>query len=179
MADTLKTEASNALMFNPDFLRLLGMFHGAWTSVDQAVDYAIGHFLKIPHEQTHLLTSGMMMFGRKAQLLAGLIARSDHPQKADLLAALNHFRGEVKRDWLVHAYVQSTPTRVTFIHRNTSGEYKVKKLSFSLPEFHKHLVEMTQAGEKFQIAIGLTPEALADFVAAAERAENKATTSPA
>jgi hypothetical protein len=166
-----------ALQFEADFLRWLGAFHGAWSSLEQTVNYAIGYFLKLPHEQTHLLTSGTM-FGRKATLLAGLIARSDHPHKAILQGELNHARGQVKRDWLSHAYLVSTPTAVTFIHRNVSGEYKVNKLTFTLEEFKAHVITMIDSGTRFQDALGVTPDGIADFVNACDRAVNKAKTSP-
>jgi hypothetical protein len=166
------SERKNSLLLKTEFLEALGMFHGAWSDMDLSVDYAIGQFLEIPPEQTHLLTSGMM-FGRKATLLAGLIARSDHPNKDKLMEALNVARGEIRRDWLTHAYLNATPTTVTFVHRNASGEYKVNQLSFTMEEFLDHCLKLARAGHQFQSAIGLTESRQDAFVNAAKKAENK------
>jgi hypothetical protein len=161
------------LLFSPKFLEMLGAFHATWSTAEQTVDYTIGHFLSISHEQTHLLTSGMM-FGRKAQLLAGLIARSKHEKKSELMAALNVLRGEGKRDWLTHAYLSSSANKVTFMHRNVGGEYKTKPLTFGAHEFALHCQKIGQAGTKMQEAIGLNEAKLLDFFDAAVRAESKA-----
>jgi hypothetical protein len=170
-------EKAKPLLFQPAFLTCLGTFHGAWATAEMTVDYCIGHFLNIPHEQTHLLTSGMM-FGRKSQLLAGLIARSTHANKSELLRALNVLRGDGKRDWLTHAYLLSNPDTVTFAHRNVSGEYKLKPIVFTLETFMAHVKTVTQAGEDLEKAIGLTHQQLTAFLEACANAENKAAASP-
>jgi hypothetical protein len=167
----------DALIFDKDFLHMLGAFHAAWSSIEQTADFAIGRFLNISHEQAHLLTSGMM-FGRKAQLLAGLIARSGHAKKDVLLRSLNKIRGEIRRDWITHAYIKSSATRVIFIYRNNSGEYKVNKLSFTYAEFLHHVATMTEAGAAFTEAVGFSDDAIDEFVAAAENAANRPSTSP-
>lgn len=172
MADT------RPLIFRSAFLSQLGAFHAAWAAVDQCVDISIGRFLKLPHEQTHLLTSGMM-FGRKAKLLADLLGRSDHPRKAEALGALNKIRGEIRRDWLAHSYITSTQETVTFIYRNTSGEFKVNKLTYSVKEFRDHVTGMIEAGTLLESSLEITREEWADFLLAAESAANRDSTSPA
>src|SRR5262249_2400557 len=78
----------NLLLFRPDFVHELGWFFGAWSTFDMVTDFALGRFLNLPHQDTHLLTAGMV-WGRKARLLVDLISRSSHPNKQSLLRALN------------------------------------------------------------------------------------------
>ena len=162
----------DTLLFKDEFLAALGMFHGAWSDADLTVDYAIGQFLNLQPEQTHLLTSGMM-FGRKAQLLAGLIARSDHAQKTELVAALNVLRGEIRRDWIAHAYLMATDDTVTFIHRNVSGEYRVNELTFTLTEFLEHAKKLAEAALQLQKALDLKRDKQEAFIESARKAVNK------
>jgi len=130
-------------------------------------------FLNLPHEQTHILTAGMMS-GPKFRLLADLIARSDHPNKGKMLGILNKIRGETKREVLAHAYLLSTKTKVTFLHRKGGDKYSAKEYSFGLQEFYDHVKILTQAAEDFDVSLGAPGQEVSDFVAAALRA-NKST----
>jgi hypothetical protein len=169
MADHSK----NKLIFNPGFLQLLGMFHGAWASVDMTADFAIGQFMKLPHQQTHLMTAGMAV-GAKFRLLADLIGRSDHPKKSELLGALNKIRGETKREVLAHSYIRSSATAVTFLDRKGGGEYRAKEYPFSLLQFSSHVKILTQSGQDFEAALGADPKELRDFWDAAISANRSA-----
>ena len=160
------------LIYTNEFCKLLGLFHLTWCAVDQIVDYAIHEFLNIMPEQIHLLTSGMM-FKRKAQLLAGLIARSNHSKKQQILTSLNFLRGEAKRDVIAHSYVDSTPTTATFLHRTASGEFKAKKHSFSLEEFRAHVFKVVDAAKNLQAALAIAHAQLEKFEEAALRASHK------
>lgn len=106
------------LVFQDQFANALGRFHLVWASVDLITDFAIYKFLNVSAEQAHLITSGMM-FGRKSRLLADLISRSNHPNKAEILGPFNKLRGSNKRDILAHSYVSSTPNSVR-IYRKTN-----------------------------------------------------------
>jgi hypothetical protein len=166
------------LIYRPEFAHLLGNFHLIWSGIDQIVDYAICEFLKITPEQSHLLTSGLL-FGRKAQLLAAFISRSDHSRKKEMLTALNTLRGEAKRDVVVHSYLDSTPTTVTFLHRSAGGEYAVKKHTYSLTEFRSHVLKVGDAARKLQEAVGVTQSQLTEFEESAIRAAKQGSRSRA
>jgi hypothetical protein len=154
------------LIFTTEFLVLLGRFHGAWCTADASIDLAIGKFLKLTPEQTHLMTAGVMS-GPKCRLLADLIRRSDHQNKSKLLDALNKIRGEVKRDVLAHAYIRSSSTQVTFISRKTGSRYEARDYSFTLTEFAKHVKVLTQAAEDFDKALATTEAEFSEFIKAA------------
>jgi hypothetical protein len=169
--------ATKELIFSQQFMKLVGAFHLSWSAVDQTADYAIWQFLKITPEQSHLITSALM-FGRKAQLLVGLISRSEHPRKNEMLTALNFLRGEGKREVITHSYVVSSDDTVTFLHR-TGGGYNVKKHTFTLAQFERHVLAVLGAGEDFQKAIGVTLSQLAAFEEAAIKAAKRHSTSDA
>src|SRR5215212_5702226 len=98
------------------FYTALGMFHGVWLGLDVAVDYALATFLKIPHDDAHILTAGME-FGRKCRILIDLIKRSDHKKKAALIGSLRKIQAS-KRDAIAHSYLKADPTSLTFISRS-------------------------------------------------------------
>src|SRR3954470_15790553 len=87
----------NSLGVSGEFNALLDLFLGAWASFEMTTDFAIGKLLKTSHEQTHLITAGMT-FGRRARLLADLVSHSDHPRKAEILAAFNKLCGMSTKD---------------------------------------------------------------------------------
>jgi hypothetical protein len=128
----LDPEIAKAVNMSDDYLILMGLFQGAWASVELTTDYAIWKFLKVTPEQAHLITSGMM-FGRKARLLADLVGRSDHPAKAVILGAFNDLRGMSKRDVFAHSYVWLDRKVIKFIDRQTGGEYRAKEHTATIP----------------------------------------------
>jgi hypothetical protein len=99
----LNPEISKAVNMSDDYLIVMRLFQGAWASLELTTDYAIWNFFNVTPEQAHLITSGMM-FGRKARLLADLIGRSDHRDKAEILGSFNEVRTG-KRDVFAHSYV--------------------------------------------------------------------------
>jgi hypothetical protein len=112
----LDPEIANSLNLSDDYLISIGLFRGAWASLELTTDYAIWKFLGVTPERAHLITSGMM-FGRKARLLADLIGRSDHPNKAEILGWFNKLSGMSKRDVFAHSYVWSDGEIVKFVDR--------------------------------------------------------------
>jgi hypothetical protein len=156
-------QALKALNLSDDYLVLVGLFQGAWASLELTTDYAIWKFLKVTREQAHLITSGIM-FGRKARLLADLIGRSDHPNKAKILGAFNEVRGTMnKRDIFAHSYVWSDQNVVKFIDRQAGGEYKAKEHRFTLKQFRDYVLEFSLSAERFYLSLGATREEINVF----------------
>src|SRR5215211_1159361 len=63
-----RPQPARALVHAREFQEWFGVFQVTWASMELVTDYAIGKFLELPAEATHLITSGLM-FGRKARLL--------------------------------------------------------------------------------------------------------------
>ncbi|WP_139839519.1 hypothetical protein [Oceanibacterium hippocampi] len=130
---------------NLSFKEGLATFHGVWAAVDLITDFAIYRFLSVTPEQAHLITSGMM-YGRKAQLLADLVGRSDHPKRDKILGALNWIRGGAKRDIVTHGYHKQDENNITFVQRSYSGEFKAVEHSFTNREFRAHVLKLIERG---------------------------------
>lgn len=156
-----------------------GAFHGIWGAFDMVADYAVGKFLKIPAEQTHLITAGMM-FGRKAHLLASLIKHSTETQakKSKLLGPLNWIRGQAKRDVIAHGYHSISATKVKFIERPPYGEFIPKPLVFTHVEFAVHVRTLGHHAQEFENALEATGADLDAFNNAMFNLSSKSTTSP-
>lgn len=165
------------LVFRDEYTQLMGLFQGNWASLEITTDYAIWKYLKVTPEQAHLITSGMM-FGRKARLLADLIAHSNDPKKSVILGAFNKIRSLSKRDMFAHSYVRSDGTSITFLDRNASGQFRAKEHTFTLAEFAAHVNEFSIAGTTFYNALGATSQEVDAFAAAALRLSSKDKTSP-
>jgi len=156
-----------------EFNVLLDLFLGAWATFEMTVDFAIGKFLNTSHEQTHLITAGMM-FGRRARLLAELVTRSDHPRKTEILGAFNKLCGMSKWEIFVHSFLQ--PNReegVHFLARSANGQFKTKSPGFTKAELMDQLRAFAIAGSDFYIALGVTDADIQSFGAAAERLSTK------
>ena len=165
------------LAFDERFLRDVGLFNGTWSAFDIISDYAVGQFLGLPHEITHLLTAGLE-FHRKARLLRELIQRSDHTKKKDLLTALNVLQNEGKRNVFAHSFMRSRDDRVTFVERTRHGPLQAKEHHFTGPEFQAHVLKVVEAANTFQLALGVTSQHLEEFGAAFKRAASSESTSP-
>jgi hypothetical protein len=174
---SLEEEAQKTLALNPHFAQLLGLFQVSWSTFDLVTDWAICKFLQIPAEQAHLITAGML-FGRKARLLADLIGKSDHQEKAKILGAFNKLRGNNKRDVFAHSYIRTSKKTITFVERSTSGQYKTIEHTFTLEEFTNHVLGFVRTGREFHIALGVTPEDIQSFANASLSRERKSKTSP-
>jgi hypothetical protein len=164
------------LAHTKDFIEALGRFHAVFSVANVNVDIAIGRFLSLHPEQTHLITAGMM-FGPKVRLLAGLIGASDHPQKAVLLGALGKMQA-AKREAIAHGYMWSDLTMVRFVERNTGGGYTVKTHDFTLDQFKAHTDNFIDNGYEFYSALGLTDEETNVFADAAFNLARKEKKSP-
>ena len=161
-----------------EFIRGLGYFFALWCTIDLTTDYAIGQFLGVSDEDAHLVTSGMM-FGRKARVLADLISKSDHPQKAKMLSAFNKIRGTSKREIFAHSYLWSDDNRVVFHERSIGGDFRVIKHEFTIQQFLHHVAELAVESEKFYSALGATREQVTAFADAALNLDRKASKSGA
>jgi hypothetical protein len=128
------------LILNPDFLLALGGFHGAWSSLEVLVSYSIGHALKIPFNETHMLTSGME-FGRKATLLRNLVHRSDRKNKAQIIGLIGRLQNESLRNVFAHGMITSSRDTVTFI-----GPITARGLSNHKARFHTQAVHGACSG---------------------------------
>jgi len=153
-----------SLSVRDEFNPLMDLFLGAWASFEMTVDFAIGKFLKTSHEQTHLITAGMM-FGRRASLLADLVGRSDHPRKAEILGALNKLCGMSKGDIFIRSFLQ--PNQEGFLSRSANGQFKIKSPSLTKAELMDQLRTFAVAGSDFYIALGVTDADIQSFGAAA------------
>ena len=167
----------NSLLFTIQFTSLMGRFHLTWATVDLITDYAICKFLNLPYEQGHLVTSGMM-FGRKARLLADLIGRSDHPNKAAILGPFNKLRGSSKRDIFAHSYVSSAGSTVTFVERSISGKFSAKAHTFTFKDLEEHVLMVTVEADAFYNALQIKGDEVDDFANAALSLSRKSKTSP-
>jgi hypothetical protein len=168
--------ANDDLLFSEQFLvqlgKQLGKFHGAWASIDLCLSYGIGKFLKITHEEAHVLTAGME-FGRKATLLRNLVYRSDHPNRAAIIGAVAKLQNEAKRNVFAHSFMVSTPDTVTFVDRSRGGDYSVTTHAYTLPEWTVHVESVAEMGEALYQALGAIDEDFRDFGEAAARADPK------
>lgn len=159
------------------FWYLLGCFHVTWALTDLTTDYAIWKFLGGTPLETHIITSGMM-FGRKAKLLADLIANSNHPKKSEILGAFNKVRDHNKRNIIAHSYYLFDEKNVCFVERSNSGPYNAKEHTFPMDEFEDHVAKMGDYGQAFHSAIGASRELLTEFAHAALNRDHKSNTLP-
>ncbi len=153
-------------IFPPGFHELLGKFHAMWLMFDPTLDYSIGHFLRTPTRDTHLIVSGMM-FGTKMRLLADLIKRCDHPKKDRLAEAIRTLQAS-KRDQITHAYIKSNSANITFTYRSKGGSYKSGELAFHINDFIDHVGRMHEATIAYQQSFGASNEDLTAFANAIE-----------
>lgn len=72
------------LRITPEFLTQVGRFYGLWAAIELAIDYSIGQFLKLPAEETHLLTAGNE-FNRKSRVLMALLSETITRRKTNYL----------------------------------------------------------------------------------------------
>jgi len=118
------------------------------------------------------------MFGRKARLLADLIGRSNHPNKAKLLGAFNAARGSTKRDVIAHGYLWSNKNTVKFIERSISGEYRAIEHPYSVNGFTLHVKEFYDKSNAFYVALEVGWQEIQDFANAALSLNRKSAKSP-
>jgi len=165
------------LVFNRQFLKWLGSFWGAWNSVELTLSFAIGACLGIPHEQTHILTSGIE-FGRKAALLRNLVYQTNMPHKGKIIGLIGKLQNEAKRNAIAHGIIASDEATVTFIEQARGGDYRTTSYQFTLKAFAAHVIMIASIAEQLCIEFQISEDELFRFAAAALRADRKATTSP-
>jgi hypothetical protein len=182
MKDKKRASAVSKKMRRPmalktHYLKTMGLFQTTWAGIELSTDFAIYKFLKITPEQAHLITSGQM-FGRKARLLADLIGRSDHPDKAKILKAFNEVRNKNLRDTFFHCYMQSSGDDVTYIERPAGGDFRATPHIFTLLTLTEHVRRVMEAAEAFYESLAPDSEELEAFVNAALSLRRKSKTSP-
>lgn len=156
----------------------LGVFHAVWGTVDVTTDFAIGMFLKVPHEEALMITWGLM-FGAKAPLLVKLIKRSDHPNKQAMLKAFNAIRGLAKRDIVAHGYQIENGENVGFLEKpRGAGDFTTKHHLFTRREFAQHVNDLIGNSNAFYEALGAPDSEIEAFVDVAMSLDSKAATSP-
>jgi hypothetical protein len=176
MGEPIEDDQDN-LVFSDKFSTYLGKFHTTFSTVNFLVDMGIGRFLKLSDFDAHLLTSGQM-FGPKARLLANLVSKSDHPNKAQILGALNKLRGNSKREVIAHGYIQGDAQYVYFLERINSGELTVRRHGFTFLEFLEHCAEFLTQTLALANALDYSKEETVAFGHALDSLLPKSTTSP-
>jgi hypothetical protein len=161
--------AQKSLVADRRFLHLLGLLYGAWTAQDLTIDFGIGRFLKIPHDQALLLTAGMQ-FGHKIRILKDLIRKTKDPNKDKMIGALNKLQNESKRNVFAHSYLIGNPTSVSFVERSAGGDFKIRQHTYTLPEWQDHLTAFTNAGKALWEGLGEPQAELEEFMDAALKA---------
>jgi hypothetical protein len=144
----------------------LGAFYGTWQSMEITLDWALGQFLKLPDDETHLLTAGMD-FGRKAVVFRNLVRKSDHPKKTEIEKHLNWIQNESKRNIFAHSFARSGDADVTFIVRSKYDAYDTKEYRFTREEFERHVAQFIETAKAFEASVGLSRDAIEKFAAAA------------
>ena len=167
-----------ALSHSPKFIKALGAFYMVWQTAELLCDYAIAEFLDIPDEETHLLTAGLE-FGRKFRFLGGLVKRSDHPRKSEIIGVLNSLQNKSKRNAFAHSYIiESTDSRVHFLERNAGGVYKPKTHSYTINEFEQHVSMFINYVKELRSLLAVSESAVVGFALAAFSAAQSPTMSP-
>ena len=155
-----------------EYNALMDLFWGAWATFEMTLDFAIGKFLNTSHEQTHLITAGMM-FGRRARLLADLVERSDHPRKAQISGAFDRLCGMSKRDIFAHFCRPPNQEEAHFLERSADGRFTIKSPRFTHAEFMDQLCAFAVAGADFHSALGVTDADIQSFGAAVRSLNEK------
>lgn len=168
---------SPAILTDNTFVENLGLFYAMWSSLETTVDYLIGRYIKLPHEETHILTAGME-FGRKANLLRTLVMRSADPEKETIRGLLSKIQNESKRNLFAHSMINSNANSVTFIYRKTGGVYSAKETRFTAEEFRDHVRTIAYLARDFHNAAKIDDADFQLFGKAALSASQSDTTSP-
>lgn len=158
--------------YTDEFLREYGSFYHAWALAEATLDFAIGKFLRLSDEETHILTAGMP-HGRKCLLLQSLIGRTDHPRKNELLGAIRIIQNESMRNQFAHSYIMSLEDEVTFIERSHTGLYRAKEHVFTPEQFTAHVDKFCAAFSTLYKGMEIQPFELALFMDAALNINSK------
>jgi hypothetical protein len=176
----VRPELKGAISLSDDFYRTIGKFHVLWATADLSIDFAIGKFLGLPAEDTHLLTAGMF-YGRKLRLLSDLVKRNGalgEKRRTKFLQSIKHLLG-AKRDVVTHSYIWSSDIEVKFYLRKAGDKFTVQESRFTRTEFNEHAKKFEDAALIFHKALGASPKELNDFANAALSLDRKSNKSPA
>jgi hypothetical protein len=161
------------LGLTPEFTSEFGRFFAVWATAELTIDFAIGKFLAIPHEETHLITAGTD-FNRKARLLQALAKRKNAPKANEIVSSLRTIQNESLRNTFSHSYYTGDDATVEFIERSRHGNYDPKIHKFTLPEFEDHVEKLVVAGDLLLKAVGASRAEMQEFVDAASKASHSA-----
>jgi len=144
----------------------LGAFYSGWSAVEAFVDFGLGKFLKLPHDETHLLTS-VMEFSRKATVLRGLVIKSKDSQKEKIIIALNWLQNESNRNLFAHSTVQIYEDKIVFFERQRQGRSRPKQHPYTAKEFLEHVRSVALHSLELSEGLGSSDEELEKFLDAA------------
>ena len=130
------------------------------------MDLALGKFLKLPADETHLLTAGMD-FNRKANLLRALVSRQQPPNQSAIQTALKTMQNESMRNVFAHSFLRSVGDGICFIERARHGNYVAREHNFTIEEFIDHVQKITTASVTFYEALNISTEEFQEFCLAA------------
>jgi hypothetical protein len=160
------------LALTKPFLSDLGLFYGMWSALETTIDYQIGKLLNLPHDETHIITAGMD-FGRKANILRVLLKKMELPEKEHMIALIAKIQNESKRNIFAHSQLHSDENTVTFIHRKMGGTYSATETTFTAPEFHEHVADITTLTVEFHRLLAIDQTDLLAFGQAAINESSK------
>jgi hypothetical protein len=155
-------QSKTKLGVTSEFLSQMGRFHGIWSSIELNIDYAVGKFLGVPHEEAHFITAGTD-FNRKVRLLQALVKRKNPPRSNDIVNALSTIQNESLRNAFAHSCLTGDENTVTFVERSRYGRYDPKQHDFTMPQFEQHVEKLYFAGDQLFVALGEPSEELQEF----------------
>ena len=171
------SDKDSQLGLSREFAVSLGLFYINWAKVELTVDFAIGKFLKIVPNQTHLITASID-FGRRAQWLRALINESDMAHKTRAVTALNAIQNDSKRNAFAHSYISNANEKVIFVERVPFGKFMIKAHTFDWASFKAHVDDIADHAISLQGALGASEDDLNGFAQAAINMAAKVTVSP-
>lgn len=159
------------------FQRWIGAFAVKWGMAELSVSFAIGKFLGLNYEDTHLLTA-KMPFNKKATLLRAVVKKTKPENESVILGALKTLQNS-NRNTLFHAYVLSKADTATFIEIDLGEKFSAKDHTYTLDSLKGHVEKFYEGLDDFNKSVGARPTAeLRDFGYAAISLSNKSKTSP-
>jgi len=154
------------------FHNALGSFYSAWNAAETFVDFGIGKFLNLKHEETHLFNSAME-FSRKANVLRAIVARSKDPKKEKIIKAVNWLQNS-NRNLFSHSTVQIYPDKIVFFQRTKHGVYSAKEYPYTAKEFVDYVQLLVQQSLHLSEGLGTTDDVVNEFLAAASKVKSSA-----
>lgn len=173
----MKNSPQRLLHDDYHFQRWVGAFAVKWGMAELAVSFAIGKYLSLNYEDTHLLTANMP-FNRKATLLRATIKKANPDNVSVVLGALKTIQNS-NRNTLFHGFILSDEKRVTFVEVDLGKTFSAKGHSYEFDGFKEHVSRFYDALDAFLKAVGARPTVeLKEFGYAALSLSNKSKISP-